>query len=471
MVFGKFTRSSAATALKIVFGLIIFAYAVARAQSLSMTCDESSTAINYVPMAVWDIMANNPPSANNHILNTLLIKLSISIKDTPFLVRLPNLLALAVYLFFAARLTQSLFTKPAASLVAFLLLVLNPYLIDFFSLGRGYGLSLGFMMGSMYFLQQFWQKQERRQLAFSLGFAILATYSNLTLLNYYLSISVAVVLLSALRDESIPWHTIGTFAISAVVMALLLYVPVSALIKSGELYYGGKNGFIQDTYRSLIENSLYGKHYLGRDFKYEVRYTLMAGMAGSVILGLWKAISEKKITFHLLWVAVLLLMIASNITQFYLLGTRYLTGRTALLYWPAFALIFSFLLARVPAPVSLIVALPFAYHFYAAANLNYTPDWWYDRHTEKMVEYLIDQHPEQDTIRLGAKWIFSPTIAYYKQARGYDQLIGPGSNQEVDNSQEYDYFYVEPPDRHKLHPSYAPLKDFGSGYVLMKKEE
>ena len=55
---------------------LLLAYCAARAALLSMTHDESTTVLMYATRPWGQILANEPPSANNHILNTLLVKAS-----------------------------------------------------------------------------------------------------------------------------------------------------------------------------------------------------------------------------------------------------------------------------------------------------------------------------------------------------------------------------------------------------------
>ena len=149
--------------IALVICVPVFLYCLARGLVLSMTHDESSTFINFVSRPFWLIVTNDPPSANNHLLNTLLIKLSTIISDTSFFVRLPNLVASAFCLFFTYKFVTQFYKKWHGILLGLSILVLNQYQLEFFSLARGYGLSLSFMMGSLYFIQRFLQRERERE--------------------------------------------------------------------------------------------------------------------------------------------------------------------------------------------------------------------------------------------------------------------------------------------------------------------
>ena len=462
------------TALKAFISLILLAYCTMRVYSLSMTYDESATVLDFVYRPLSFILTNEYASANNHILNTLLIKLFILIEDTPFWVRLPNLLALILYLYSASKLTHRLFNKASISIMAFVLLSINPYLLDFFSLGRGYGLSLGFMMASMYAWHLFSESLHQKKLRWALAFAILATYSNFTMLNYYLAIGALTLIVVVAKSDKPLWKgirpTLFSLFASTIVLAGLIWVPLSALIKNQALYYGGKKGFFKDSFYSLIENGLYGRWYFGMDIKQWIVYIFLALTFISLAISIWKAVQHKKISAHLNWSLLLSIMILGSILQHYLLGTRFLINRTSLIYWPVLALIWSYGLKYFPWPFRLIFTIAICLHLYYTANFKYVREWWYDRFTEDVVEYVISQHPN-DTVTIGGKWLYALTMEYYKQARSYNHFQGPGRKQEVNNSTNYDYFYIDAQDKGKLHPSYKLEKQFGSNMLLMKKED
>lgn len=173
--------------LVVLLSLASVFYAGYRASTLSMTMDESGTFINHVPKPINHILTNEPiPDGNNHILNTLLIKASVAIFGAnSFSVRLPNVFALGLYLFFGLRILLLLKYRPGFLLVGWALLLLNPYLIDFFSLGRGYGLANGFMLGSLYCWFCFLGRSKRKHLIGAFAFAILAVYANFIWLNFF----------------------------------------------------------------------------------------------------------------------------------------------------------------------------------------------------------------------------------------------------------------------------------------------
>jgi 4-amino-4-deoxy-L-arabinose transferase-like glycosyltransferase len=126
--------------------------------------------------------------ANNHILSSIMIKLSVTLGGlSEFNLRLPSLIAgffLTVGVFWLLRRVESRTIR----WVAFALVCLHPMLLDFSIAARGYSLSLAFFVWALYFCL------ERRYLpaGFLLGLSMSA---NLATLFPFLALVTAVTLL------------------------------------------------------------------------------------------------------------------------------------------------------------------------------------------------------------------------------------------------------------------------------------
>jgi len=172
------------------------AFVVARAIRVSLTYDEAAAYIRYIapnvlpefdagPLAIFNFEV-----ATNHFLSTALTKLAVLVAGSSELaLRLPALAGYAMHLWFSTRLLRRL-TSPAIAVAGLLLLNLNPYLLDFFALSRGYGLSIGLMMGALYYFFS-------GRLTRTLFFASAAVLANFSMLNVYVAIILVVTFLKA----------------------------------------------------------------------------------------------------------------------------------------------------------------------------------------------------------------------------------------------------------------------------------
>src|ERR1051326_3454816 len=128
--------------------VLLFAYIVARVCMLSFTHDEAFTYLHYVRCS-WETI-NHLTYTNNHLLNTWLMKFCNNLfGNSEFSLRLPNVLSYILFLHFSRKLLLVV-TDARLALGGWLFLNLNPFVLDFFSLARGYGISLGFFMMGLY---------------------------------------------------------------------------------------------------------------------------------------------------------------------------------------------------------------------------------------------------------------------------------------------------------------------------------
>jgi hypothetical protein len=172
-----------------VISVAVGAFVVGRATHLSLTYDEAAAYIRYIaphafpgfdggPLAVFNFEV-----ATNHFLATVAARLVTAVAGGAELaLRVPALAGLAMYLWFSARMLRER-TVGAVATAGLLLLSLNPYLLDFFALSRGYGLSLGLMMGALYFLL-------REELPRTFVFATAAVLANFSMLNVYIALAL-----------------------------------------------------------------------------------------------------------------------------------------------------------------------------------------------------------------------------------------------------------------------------------------
>jgi 4-amino-4-deoxy-L-arabinose transferase-like glycosyltransferase len=132
--------------------LLAFVYVVVRAVVVPFTWDESFSWLMYARGHDWWPEINSEMAANNHLLNTWLMRLSEMIFGTSeFTLRLPNVLFSLLYFtaafFFAKRQEKTL-----AQLAVFIVLAGHPYLLDYFGIARGYGLAHSLLLFGLWLL-------------------------------------------------------------------------------------------------------------------------------------------------------------------------------------------------------------------------------------------------------------------------------------------------------------------------------
>jgi len=475
-------KRSISSYIILLLSICIIYFVTYKAANSSFTHDESFSYTRYVHTGFMDIISYKNPYPNNHILNTLLMKYSEMIFGSSELaLRIPNILLFIVYLFF----TFLFFKKndPFISISIFILMIANPYLIDFFCLARGYGLSIGFMIMSLYFLIKSVHTEKSKHLILFNTSALFAILSNFTLLYFYIG-SLIIYNLIKLLDHFVfkteankKYNFIKLNKINLIQFAIavvILYEPIRRVIKFKLIDFGGKSGFMHDTVASLINEYFYDVFNL-RHLTFEnnvLKIIVLLIVFGSLFIILKKIYQKNKDFFitqkSLIIVNLILLFITlETIIAHYFFKTDYIIIRFALFLFPLFILNLGFLLEyllrlkyrKIILFITIILALSSAGNMLYNLNSYSYNEWTFDMETKNAMKELIAYHkknePEKSNIKVGITWIFEPTMNYYKSTWKLDWLqpLDREGLHETDN-----YIYILPEDSAKIvHKNYKVI--------------
>lgn len=466
------------TIITILPGILLAAYILTRIFTVSMTIDEPKTCLLYARYDVVSIMSNLNPDPNNHIFHTLLVKLFAGIFGLhQWSVRLPNLIGFVLFYTSGVALFKKLTANKWLLLAAILLFFTNPYLLDFFGLARGYGLSIGLLLTSIYFTVRFIEKNKSSFLTASLSFGILATYTQFPLLNYFLALLCFLgfyflfIQKQSLRNWFIP-------VAATLILGALLYLPLKQLITHNAVPVWGTNNFIKDTAYSLLISLRYN-HSIAFITSLQTLFILLLVGIGGGIAGLFffrNRLSPLQYYALLFFSIALLLPVLFMVLQNKLLGTAYLLTRTALFLWPLCLLfIIATLLLIAPGhkwSMALLVLICIAglNHFLRCANFTKTFEWTFNSSEKKVIRYLEKVHNRtQAPISLNCHWNFYPSLDFYKESFGLDwlEILPYHENTHTNNAAEYYFTYTtEAP---LINSCYTPVEPFDKNNQLLFK--
>jgi hypothetical protein len=441
----------------IIVSILLIIYSVYRAATISFTIDESISYNVFVPLSFMDIVSFKIAIANNHMLNTLCMKyISQLFGSSELLLRLPSILSHIVYIIFSYKISRKV-SSPVILLAGFLFLNLNPYLLDFFSLARGYAMAVAFTVVSIYFLLNYIEFSKAKNITWSLIFAVLAVLSNFTLLIFFISLIVVFNIywivsqshynLSELIKKNMPVF------ICSVVLIIIMFEPIRKLIKYKEFYDGGTISFWSDTVGSLISASLYGQSYWLTAFLF-IKYLIAFCSLILIITFVYKTYKTKlKIFNDMVPVTILLLFISIlvPVAQHILLKSYFPINRMALVYIPLFfipIILFvsdaakSYKMKLLILPVMLIFAGVVTYHTFRSLNTSYALYWKFDADTKNMLSDLEIRvkSDNKSSIKLGAMWLYEPAINYYRVAKKYTWL--EKVRDDTYKNPDFDYYYL-----------------------------
>lgn len=470
---GKQIRKRYVIWLMLLGGAIFFSLVVLRALRVPVTHDEAYTFLHYVRQSWLGIILYKPPHIpNNHILNTLLAKLSISIFGlSDFNLRLPNVLASIIYFRYAGLIARK-FRFPGVQLMAFLVLCLQLYFIDFFAMARGYGMGIALSLASIYHFYSYRELNNGHHIWRTLLFAAFAVYANFTFLYSYVALVGLILVLYWSEGEGqtkslgVLWRPVG---IVTGVLGLLIFLPLKNI--SGDLF-GGDSSFWHSSVDSLSWILMYHQHY---NFSLWLSYILAAVvLIGAIYFVLDHLRASSTIGWYFYGELFLWLMLTAvvQIAQHYILGTEYLIGRTTLVYAPLILVYILFLLQRfnrypqgehVQLGLSIVLVLFFAYIF---TNINFktSAEWPYDASHKAALKDLEAIKSDQDSLELGVNWIFEPSLNFYRES---DELewLAPLSRDGYQDK-DYDAYYLYGVNDFTMMQG---LQAKNSGYVLLQE--
>jgi hypothetical protein len=434
-------------AAPIVFLGIVFLFSCIRAAKLSLVHDEAITYFIQLPLSFWGIFTFDAGiwMPNNHFLNSALIKiLTHFLGPSEFVIRMPALMGHALYLFGAYKISR-LFLKGAPLFIGLALLTLNPFTMDFFSCARGYGLGLGFMMSGLYFFFR-----APRNTFFCASLLAMAVFSQLTFLMIFAA-TVTVLFLIEMSGllrlmKKTPSDSLFVkqffkriflpIAPGVVFLTVIYAHPLKTMLTVNDHFHAGltsgNQGFWQDTVRSLIDATLYGKAYPVAGLHNAAMFfigALLLGAASYLIAKRTMKAELKPSDKILFWCLGLMVVLALSIVmQHFFSGKEYVTDRWVIYFIPLFmlfAIVFwqccrglASKAFRVTANAVFYSTAPlFIFHCLSCSNLSHFYTWKYDASTRDMVQQIVEMNngknlPE-NSVLVGSNILFAWSFNYY----------------------------------------------------------
>lgn len=429
------------TTLAVLLLAAVFAANAYRARTQSFTADEALTYNNYVSAPLRATLTDY--DANNHVLNTLLEKVSAALFGaSEFALRLPSLAGGALYLAAVFLLCRRLFGQGPLLAVSVATLALNPFVLDFLSAARGYGMALGLFLWAVEFLLRYFDETRPEHLyraSLALGLAVAA---NLTLVfpGFALVCLAGAVLVrrrqwSALADQFLLPGFLAAF--------LLLAIPLSHA-RSAHFYIGAQS--LAQALDGVVTPSLYynSPGWLEpeqplRHWLYRSTLRLVPAVLALCVLVLgwlgWRRRrapwSPEQRLFALCAGALLgsiLLVIAAHAR----LGLPYPERRTGLYLIPLFCLT-SFALmklaagnrwaARTLVPAGAVFFSLCAIQFARQWNTKYYEEWLFDSRTKEIVRMLDGlRDRSRASVSVSVTWPVATTVDFYRRTRQLEWL-------------------------------------------------
>lgn len=480
------------TTLLSVIGIVYFLYLVLRAWYIPMTHDEVATCYNHVPRGIFDLMTYQREAVpNNHILNTLAIKLLASVFGMGQMVaRTPALVGGALYIAGALAFVRLIGNTGWLRLTWFIILLGNPFMAEFFALARGYSISIGLMFASIYFAWKFLEDARPKDLKVTLLLAGLAVMANFTVLNFYLPLVLLLYL--SIRQQETPAPALqkstGILATGVLILAAFCALPVYRMQAGDELMPWGSSGFFPETLAPLVRSSIMDHPYLDGPTVPVLAKLIVIFSLITWVVAIWRWGNRQwQVRADLLVFACFLLAgtITVNLLQNFFLNVPFLNARTALFLYPLFALqliAVSELLWRQWDKKALFLLVPLTIftvvNFDNNRNLTQSYEWRFDRASFTVLDFIkktYEAEGRSSPFTLDCNWVLLNSLHFHEEFSRppYRHWVTTPAQYHGDQPPkgDTDFFYTATPeDIAALKDTYEPVLTIESGkYVLLRR--
>jgi hypothetical protein len=436
----------AAAERRILLGLAAFAmvWAIVRARVQAITIDEAVTYTNFVlprDSTFWT------PHANNHILNSVLMRIFTGIFGTSHLtVRSGALIGAAVFIlasyFLSALVNQGFLLRAAL----FVCLVFNPFIFDFLVAARGYGLASGFLLSAICLMA--YAKRPPGPVAFrSLVIAciwasiciVLSVLSNFSFA--FVDAAAIVILYLWASAGSLRTAQGAALAVASFLPCLLMAGALAPLLLQWKepLIYGAHH--LSETFRSLREASFYELNPSLTDLIFiDVPGVILPAFAifaiwrGVLMIVHWRSLRSPQSRWALALAAVPLLAAAAAVFMHWAVfrfnRTPLPKDRTGI-YVVVLITLFVGLLAAIPIPTRAgetsrrgltILMVILGSYFLLCLRMSYFKEWKFDADADKVYSVLAYYNHACGLKDIPVSWRYDGSLNFYRAVSGRENI-------------------------------------------------
>lgn len=468
--------------LPFLLGLFLLVFIILRV-FFSILSEDAAMTVDIHALQSWSdvFLCTNERldwSANNHILNTIFMKLEIMIFGFhDWAVRLHCIGAFIIAFLYAQKIIQLFCSSKFREFFYLSLIFLNHYFLEFFSVGRGYGLCMAFFFMALYYFIRYAQSLTLKHLSWFFFSLFLSVWSNFSALYFLALLSVAVcwIQYSNHKKISLSKHIL-TNIISLVLIFAIVSVPLLKTLEYGAPI-GGHNGLFQDSIVFYINQWFHFNLHLNRHLVLSSGWKLLEvlGVLGLLIfVGLQASslfFNTQRRTKKLHWTLIYLVLGSVLIIEFvfHFLNTPFPLGRTVLLFsipvilsvCVAYERMISKCSGSIILSISILAFL--LWHFANCLNFETTMEWYGNGDGKVIARYIKTELKKSNSnlkLKLGIEQEEHNGMFFYTK---YDPFIKSKLSTyyvTIDSIPAYDYLVVTKKFNEQVPKNYILEKEF-----------
>ncbi len=466
--------------LSYFIGFFILLYLTIRIFTVPISDDEYMTIEMHASQNILDILITGQQNldwaANNHVLNTLFIKLELFVFGwQDWAIRLHILMSFVVGYFFCYKLLKIFITSEFRILLYMLLVFLNPYLLDFYGIARGYALSISAFIAALFYLFKYLETKSLKDfnaLYFCMFISIWSNFSALYLL-LILNLIIAYENRNFIKNLEQKKALLLGLVFSSLIVVIITFPLIKTL--SSPIVYGGNSGIFNDMIVNYISQFIHHNPKIDRHLIFTKDWKLVE-ILGIILFLLWIALTLFSYTFkpmhkikqsQNIFLFFLIAIATLSKILFFVNQTPFPTGRTQLLFSMAFYLgicvAFERIINTKPKFVSVlifVVSLLITHFFYSLTFVN-TIDWWQNGDAKDITQYLkmeIKRSNSNEIKTIGAEnWQYHSLAFYVKgQLRNSLDIVWTDLSGDI----IFDYLLAPKHRKSEVSDNYVSIHEF-----------
>lgn len=435
--------------------LAIIVFLVLRAFLIDVTHDEAYTFYNLKTLWWVEVLC----TGNTHWLNFLAMKCAslLSIEHI-FALRWLSLLSACVYVVIAYKYALSA-KNQLVSILIFCIIVLNPYLLDYLFLARGYASGIALQALSLLFYHYAINKHHHKWLYATLISGGLSALANYNFYYYFVALCVVVfiTLFKELKYQLLKHRIFYFFLFVSCSISVFVIKALDFITKcSNDIgNYGG-----DDFLNSIVGSVVRGFVYKDLSFSEPIHTLLYLGVFIAICSLICIAcIKYKQEQLSTGFTAALILMIMLVLVVFNkkVLGVLYPIDRTTLVFFvPLFLLLTNYLIKWNPLTIGfkffiVILIMAIVFNFIKSINVSSPLDYPEQANAKSCFDELADLKAKKVGI---APELYGVFRNYYQKTNNYyydfigesiNTSIPSGTDVEANKLADYDYLILFPP--------------------------